>query len=130
MKRSLSDRIAFLETWATQMRTQPTGAEAVLWTQLKLLGFGRQIPVIGCTKNGGEWNYIADFLWSYGPAALIVEVDGGVHNKTKGRDRRRDSRLAGEGIKTIRFSNKTVLKQPDDCRRVVELAMEAIRAGA
>ena len=40
-------------------------------------------------------------------------LDGGVHKKKRGRDRRRDTRLATEGIVTVRVSNNEVLKHPD-----------------
>ena len=94
------------------MVAEPTEAEALLWTRLEPLGFARQVPMSGFTKNQGEWSYILDFLSRrHGVSGwLCVEVDGGVHSKQKGRDRRRDTRLATIGIKTIRFTNKEVLK--------------------
>lgn len=97
------------------MIAEPTDAEALLWTRLEPLGFSRQVPISGHTKNSGEWSYILDFLRSSRktPGWLCVEVDGGVHSKQKGRDRRRDTRLATMGIRTIRFTNKDVLKNLD-----------------
>jgi very-short-patch-repair endonuclease len=104
-----------VERCALQMTENPTPAEEALWTVLEPLGFKRQVVIVGYTKNGGEWQYIADFakldlMDGIVVGGLIVEADGGIHRKRKGRDRRRGSRLAGEGIKTIRFTNREVLR--------------------
>ena len=110
-KRSSEARADFTCRAAERMIAEPTNAEALLWTRLEPLGFVRQVPMSGYTKNGGEWNYILDFLRSSRRASgwLCVEVDGGVHSKQKGRDRRRDQRLATIGVDTIRVTNKEVL---------------------
>jgi very-short-patch-repair endonuclease len=106
MKRSSEERKAFCEAAAAHMVANPTMAEEKLWRELESLGFDRQVPYVGCTKNGGEWRYILDFFhWGYW---ICVEVDGGIHARTKGRDRRRDTRLAQEDIRTLRYSNHRV----------------------
>lgn len=87
-----------------------TPAERILWDQLKPLGFRAQVPYIAKTKNGGRYPYVLDFLSKDG--RLAVEVDGGIHMRRRGRDRRRDTRLATEGVATIRFKNSEVLKNP------------------
>jgi len=82
-----------------------TDAEKLLWSkirrkQLKGLQFYRQ-KIIG--------NYIADF---YCPKLkLVIEVDGGQHYSSEGRenDRVRDNYMTGAGITVIRFSDKDVL---------------------
>ena len=115
MKRTTDERRAFVAQCALQMLENPTLAEERAWELLEPLGFKRQVVIVGWTKNGGEYQYILDFakldiLDGRVCGGLCVEVDGGVHQRRKGRDRRRDSRLAAEGITTIRFTNKTVLK--------------------
>jgi cyclase len=119
MRRSAEERRAFLETRAAQMAANPTSGETALWTILEPLGFWRQVPIAGMTKNGGVWQVILDF---YHPTLdICVEVDGSSHRTKKGRDRRRDTRLQGEGVKTLRFTNNQVLRHSDEVRaRVVE----------
>lgn len=83
---------------ADDMRANPTGAEARLWSRLKRVrGWHRQTPVHG---------YIADFYHAKG--RLVVEVDGPVHAGQRARDRARDRHLAERGIHTIRVSNSMV----------------------
>ena len=108
MKRhSESESAAFLEANAERMRREPTQVEDHLWPYLEPLGFIRQFPLSGSTKNLGGWNYILDFF--HDGLNLCVEVDGSVHMFRKGRDRRRDTRLATIGIVTLRFRNREVL---------------------
>jgi len=107
MKRSPEEVRAWLEARAGEMRRSPTLAEAHLRAALKPLGFHFQWIIVGMTKNAGEWRYILDF---YQPVALLcIEVDGGIHKRQKGRDRRRDTRLKTAGVRTVRLTNKYVL---------------------
>lgn len=119
MRRSAAERREFVETRSDQMRVNMTGAERAMWEIVRPLDFVAQFPIDGCTKNGGRWSYIADFFYSGPEGRLVIEVDGSVHARTKGRDRRRGVRLAGEGIKTLRFSNNQVLRKPDEVRRQI-----------
>ena len=99
----------FLHQRAAEMRRWPTPAERKLWEMLAPLGFVRQAPVIA-SRKGATFPYILDF---YHPGArLCVEADGGVHERMRGRDRRRDSRLALMDIRTLRFSNGRILEEP------------------
>jgi very-short-patch-repair endonuclease len=86
-----------------------TDAERKLWHSLRGhrfqgLGFRRQVPL---------GPYIADFACHR--AKLIVEVDGGQHGfeAHAARDRVRDAWLAGEGYRTLRFSNHDVLRRTE-----------------
>ena len=101
-----------------------------MWEILEPLGFWRQVPIAGMTKNGGTWDYIADFYcapsWS---SKIIVEVDGSSHRRKKGHDRRRDTRLATEGIVTIRFTNRQVLNNGDEVRLRVASVMDRLSQG-
>lgn len=130
MKRCENEVSAFLAANAERMRLAPEPAEAVLWEHLRPLGFRRQEPIHGKTKNGGDWRYVLDFVkisrWFEGGLGLCVEVDGSSHRKKKGRDRRRDTRLATIGIKTLRFSNREVLC---DTAGVIERIREAMNDG-
>lgn len=112
MRRTAEERRAFVQKRAAEMEANPTEAEARMWEILEPMGgWLQQCGLEGRTKNGGEWNYIVDF---YNPQlCLAIEVDGSSHRKKKGRDRRRDTRLQGEGIRTIRFSNQQVMDHPN-----------------
>jgi very-short-patch-repair endonuclease len=124
MKRSKSEIDAFLNARAEEMRRYPTEAEAALWERLRLIEFWKQqIDIYGQTKNGHEWAYILDF---YDPVnKLCVEVDGLVHKRQRGRDRRRDTRLATIGIRTIRFTNREVLTDIDGVLAKIRAALES-----
>lgn len=104
------------------MRWNPTPAEAKLWMYLEPLGFKNQVPIYGYTKNGGIYPYILD-LYHKG-AKLVIEADGGVHSRQRGRDRRRGTRLATEGIKTMRYSNSRCL---NDTAAVINEIDEELR---
>ena len=84
-----------------------TGAEDLLLRNLRegrLAGykFRRQHPLAG---------FIADFYCH--EAALVVEVDGNIHQEAEHRDydRGRTCELRELGIKVIRFSNEEVLNK-------------------
>ncbi len=100
-----SEREQFRAAAAANMRIWPTRAEAKLRIDLEPLGFLFQASVN--VMAGRCRGYIMDFF--HPDAKLCVEVDGGVHLKRKGYDRRRDNRLRMAGIKTLRCTNAEVL---------------------
>jgi very-short-patch-repair endonuclease len=86
------------------LRKTQTDAEEIIWQSLrnrKILGFKfrRQHPLD---------KYIADF-YCY-EAKLIVEIDGGIHNKNENQeyDKNRSYELEEMGITVIRFTNEMV----------------------
>ncbi len=87
---------------ARQMRREMTPTEAMLWTRLRRNGLGvnfrRQQVIDG---------FIADFYCH--SAALVVEVDGPVHEAEY--DAERDRVFAGRGIRVLRVTNKDVLER-------------------
>ena len=87
------------------MRKEKTEAEELLWQALrnKQVGnckFRRQHPI-------GQ--FIADFYCH--EAGLIIEVDGGYHNKAdqKTYDKARTQVINDFGVKVIRFTNEEIL---------------------
>lgn len=86
---------------ARTLRADPTCAETRLWKRLRQLEirFRRQAPI---------GPYVVDFACH--PARLVIEVDGGVHDRTEVavRDLRRDEWLAGQGYRVIRIPNRRV----------------------
>ena len=84
---------------ARQMRREMTPCEAKLWERLRRnslgVNFRRQQIIAG---------FIADFYCHQ--AALVVEVDGSVHDAEY--DTERDRIFADHHIVTLRFSNRQV----------------------
>ena len=87
---------------AHTMRQAPTESEARLWGALRSsqlgVAFRRQVPLLG---------FIADF---YAPSArLVVEVDGGYHERRASADERRDRKLKRAGYRVVRVPAELVL---------------------
>jgi len=109
MKRTDQERPGFLMAAATRLKHTPTEAETVLLAPLTEMGFSYQVPVaLPRIKHPERKDWLVlDF---YHPGRkLCIEVDGGYHRKRKGRDGRRDRRLAQHGIRTMRITNAEVL---------------------
>ena len=105
---------------ARRLRTAPTWTKAKLWDRLRKLDIRirRQAPI---------GPYVADFACLR--ARLVIEVDGGVHNRTDValRDLRRDVWLAGEGYRVLRIDSRRI---PHDLDAVVAEITQAIRLKA
>jgi very-short-patch-repair endonuclease len=87
-----------------RLRQNATRVETILWNQLRSkqiegLKFRRQQPIGG---------YIVDFV-SF-EKRLVVELDGGQHAVSRGKDRERDRLLTEAGYKVLRFWNNDVLQ--------------------
>lgn len=87
---------------AKELRRVMTVAEACLWTELRanrLNGwrFRRQQVIDG---------FIVDFYCN--ALALVIEVDGLVHDEQQEADRERDAILAARGLTILRFTNDEV----------------------
>lgn len=87
---------------AKALRKRPTDAERLLWKHLRLkqldgLKFRRQEPID---------QFIVDFVCY--EARVIIEADGGQHNKST-IDATRDAYLQSQGFKVLRFWNNDIL---------------------
>lgn len=92
---------------ARRLRREQTEAEARLWEVLR-----------GDRMDGWKWRrqavvgpFIVDFLCL--EAAVVVELDGGVHAERTVYDDRRDAYLRGKGLLVLRFGNAAVLQDLD-----------------
>lgn len=107
-----------LKDRARSLRKNQTDAEHRLWKllrakRLETWKFRRQLPI---------GSYIVDFAC---PAArLIVEADGGQHNESA-HDARRDSWLASQGWRVIRFWNPDILTNEEGVLTAVLAALSA-----
>ncbi len=87
---------------AQQMRREMTPMEAKLWRRLRGNGLGAHFR-----RQQVADGFIADFYCH--AAALVVEVDGAVHDPEY--DAERDRLLGGLGISVLRFTNRQVEQQ-------------------
>ena len=88
---------------AKELRRDMTPAEKILWQELRAnkLGFHfrRQQVIAG---------FIVDFYCH--KAALVIEVDGDIHDLQQEEDERRDKVLREMGLRVVRFRNEEVMK--------------------
>ena len=88
---------------ARELRRNMTPAEKLLWQEVraKKLGvrFRRQQIIQG---------FIVDFYCH--KAALVVEVDGDVHDLQKEEDARREKVLSELGLRVVRFGNDEAVR--------------------
>lgn len=101
---------------AKELRREMTPAEKLLWQQIRAnkLGvrFRRQQVIQG---------FIVDFYCHQ--AALVIEVDGDIHDLQKEEDERREKALRELGLRIVRFRNDEVGR---DVSAVVGRIREAI----
>jgi very-short-patch-repair endonuclease len=87
---------------AKEFRHEMAAAEQMLWSRLRagrLEGFHfRRQQVID--------RFIVDFYCHQ--AALVVEVDGGIHLEQAAYDRERDEHLQNRGLRVLHFTNLEV----------------------
>ncbi len=96
-------RSGMTDTLPRKLRRDSTEAEKVIWRALRnrrLNGhkFRRQHPI---------GKFVADFCCM--EAMLIVEIDGGQHDRQAEADARRTSELERQGYRVVRFWNNEVL---------------------
>ncbi|MGV9010898.1 endonuclease domain-containing protein [Brevundimonas sp.] len=110
---------------AQRLRATPTHAEAKLWDRLRRLKIRvrRQVPI---------GPYVVDFACLR--AKLVIEVDGGVHQRTDiaVRDIERDAWLTRQGFRVIRIPNARVEDDLDavvtDIQKAIQLKVPASKA--
>jgi very-short-patch-repair endonuclease len=95
------------------LRQNMTEAERRVWQilrshQMKGYKFRRQVPI---------GRYIADFVCH--EARLIVEIDGGQHDRLSPREAERSGFLQHEGYRILRFWNNEVLANLDGLHKTI-----------
>jgi very-short-patch-repair endonuclease len=98
---------------ARALRRNMTEAERRVWQilrlhQLKGYKFRRQVPI---------GRYIVDFVCH--KARLIVEIDGGQHDRSSPREAERSGFLKNEGYRILRFWNDEVLANLDGVHETI-----------
>ena len=91
-------------TWAAKInRHKMTKAESKIWYD-----FLKSRPMnYKFTRQKPLDRFILDFYCS--ELLLIIEIDGGYHNKKQNNDKERDKYLSCLNIETIRFKNEEIL---------------------
>jgi len=108
-----------LKPLARQMRHEPTSAENRLWQQIR----NRQIVGAKFRRQHSIERFIVDFYCA--EAALIVEVDGDIHQYTSEEDALRQQWLEAIGFRVVRFTNDDVLHQTQNVIAALETALKA-----
>jgi very-short-patch-repair endonuclease len=104
---------------ARTLRQNMTEAERRIWQILRLnrmkdYKFRRQVPI---------GHYIADFVCH--EARLIVEIDGGQHDRSSPRETERSGFLQSEGYRILRFWNDEVLANLEGVHQTIAAALGA-----
>jgi very-short-patch-repair endonuclease len=101
---------------AKELRSQMTPAEALLWNELRGNKLGvhtrRQQIIAG---------FIVDFYCH--KAALVIEVDGDIHDLQQAEDKRREKALAELGLRVIRFRNDQVINDLSGVLQAIQIAI-------
>lgn len=102
-----------LKPLARQMRHKPTPAEQVLWQHLR----NRAVLDYKFRRQYSIDRFVVDFVCI--EAALIIEVDGEIHQYTADEDSIRQEFLESLGFRVLRFSNEQVLREIDEVLRQI-----------
>ncbi len=97
-----------LEPVAQQMRQEPTAAERMLWAKIR----DRQLCGYKFRRQHSIDRFIVDFFCR--EAALIIEIDGPIHEKQVEADQERQEILTQMSFHFLRFTNDQVLYHLDD----------------
>jgi very-short-patch-repair endonuclease len=99
---------------AKELRREMTPAETTLWQELRAnkLGvhFRRQQVIAG---------FIVDFYCH--KAALVIEVDGDIHDLQKEEDAKREKALTELSLRVVRFRNEEIIKNIDEVIRAIRV---------
>ena len=85
-----------------ELRQEMTPSEKVLWNHLR----SRRLQGFKFRRQQVVDGFLVDFYCH--AAALVVEVDGPVHDQQKQEDANRDCILEKKGLLTVRFTNNDV----------------------
>ncbi len=103
--------------FAKKLRNNLTPAEMLLWEKLnkKQLGvrFKPQHPI---------GHFIADFYCH--SVKLVIEIDGGIHNRQKEYDINREAEIEKHEIKIIRFTNHDVFNNLDHVLNSIKMHLK------
>ena len=92
---------------AKELRHEMTPAERKLWARLR----GNRLEGFHIRRQQIIEPYIVDFYCHQ--TALVIEVDGGIHQNQQDYDHQRDQYLQALGLHVVRFTNLDVMNSMD-----------------
>ena len=109
----------YLKRYRKNLRNEGTKAEAFLWIRIK----NRQMGGYRFRRQHSVGNYILDFYCHQ--KRLAIELDGYHHYTIAGQiqDAERDTWLAENGIKVLRFENKRVFEELDQVLEEIQFEL-------
>jgi very-short-patch-repair endonuclease len=116
MRKSDDAEYARLQTFAKNMRQQPTDAENLIWYYLR----GKRTFDVKFKRQVILRPYIVDFICV--SHRLIIEIDGGQHSETA--DATRNAWLEAQGFRVLHFWNNDVLTQTESVLETIRLNLE------
>ena len=109
-----------IRTWAREMRSRMTDAEALLWMLLR----NRRIAGAKFRRQHPVGRYILDYYCV--EKKLGIELDGGQHGEAVDYDEHRENWLRSQGIRVLRFWNNQMLAETE---AVMEVIYQAVVEG-
>jgi very-short-patch-repair endonuclease len=106
---------------ASELRKEPTPAEAKLWTFLR----AHRFTEVHFRRQHAIGAYIVDFCSPN--RKLIIEVDGSQHLDQKEYDSERTAYLEARGYRVLRFWNSDVMNRINDLMAMVLDELEKSR---
>lgn len=100
---------------AKELRQNETKAESLLWELLR----GKQLCGLKFRRQHPVDPFFADLACV--SEQLIVEIDGGYHEKTVDKDLNRQRFLETKDWKVLRFSNEDVLDNVESVTRAIAM---------
>jgi very-short-patch-repair endonuclease len=97
-----------------EFRDNPTPGEKALWDMVR----NNQIQGLRFRRQHKIGQFIVDFYCH--KVNLVVEVDGGIHEKRKTEDQLRTDFLKRLGLTVLRFTNNEILDSPDMVKQRIE----------
>ncbi len=107
-----------LRPTAQALRRNLTPAEKIMWQLLR----DRRFKDFKFRRDHPVDRFLVDFCCP--KAALIIEVDGPVHDHQKEEDQKRQEYLTEMGYHVIRFTNDQVIQHLDDVLTEVTRILE------
>jgi len=98
---------------AKELRRDMTPAEKILWEELRANKLGVHFRRHTCPGGRCQGQVIAGFIVDFycHKSALVVEVDGDIHDLQQKEDARREKALSESGLRIVRFRNDEIVRK-------------------
>jgi len=96
---------------AKELRREMTPAEKLLWQEVRAKKLGVRFRRHTCPGGRCQGQIIQGFIVDFycHKAALVVEVDGDIHDLQQEEDARREKVLGQMGLRMVRFRNDKIV---------------------